>query len=270
MEEITEQFQKLNTGKSVQGDREDFEGESSSSLEQVEKIIEYSFKNKGLLEEAYTDHSYKKGLKSSYERLEYIGDSILNCVMATEQFDLYPDLSPGELTQLRSANVCTEKLARAAAQHGLYRFLRHDRPMLDAQIEEFVKSLPNYPPSSVGLIDAPKTLANIVESTIGAVYLDSSKCNKTTSKVIEKLLQPIITPSTLVRHPVTLLFEICQKNGFSVEVLDLWNKTGQIEIIVANQFVGRGKYSIKKIIAYNRAAADAYNDIVRKLHVNDG
>lgn len=51
------------------------------------------------------------------------------------------------------------------------------------QIEEFVKTVPNYPPSSVGLIDAPKTLANIVESTIGAVYLDSDKCNKTTSKV---------------------------------------------------------------------------------------
>lgn len=51
------------------------------------------------------------------------------------------------------------------------------------QIEEFVKTVPNYPPSSAGLIDAPKTLANIVESTIGAVYLDSNKCNKTTSKV---------------------------------------------------------------------------------------
>ncbi|XP_074355674.1 ribonuclease 3-like protein 3 [Apium graveolens] len=159
-------------------------GESSSSwsFEKVEKIIEYSFRNKGLLEEAYTDHSYK-GLKSSYERLEYIGDSILNCVMATQQFDMYPDLSPGELTQLRSANVCTEKLARVAARHGLYKFLRHDKPKLGAQIEEFVETAPNYPPSSVGLIDAPKTLANIVESTIGAVYLDSNKYNKTTSKV---------------------------------------------------------------------------------------
>lgn len=87
-------------------------------------------------------------------------------------------------------------------------------------------------------------------------------------QVIEKLLQPIITPSTLVRHPVTLLFEICQKHGFTVEVHDLWNKTGQIEIIVSNQFVGRGQYNAKKIIAYNRAAAEAYNDIVTKLHLD--
>ncbi|XP_074355673.1 ribonuclease 3-like protein 3 [Apium graveolens] len=108
--------------------------------------------------------------------------------MATQQFDMYLDLSPGELTQLRSANVCIEKLARVAAGHSLYKFLRHDKPKLGAQIEEFVKTAPNYPPSSVGLIDAPKTLANIVESTIGAVYLDSNKCNKTTSKVIENLL----------------------------------------------------------------------------------
>lgn len=139
MEEITEQFQKLDAGKSVQGDGEDLEGESSWSwsFEEVERIIEYSFKNKGLLEEAYVDHSYKKGSKNSYERLEYIGDSILNCVMATEQFDMYPDLTPGELTQLRSANVCTEKLARAAARHGLYKFLRHDKPMLGAQVSHF-------------------------------------------------------------------------------------------------------------------------------------
>ncbi|KAL8088048.1 hypothetical protein AgCh_037985 [Apium graveolens] len=180
--------------------------------------------------------------------------------MATQQFAMYPDLSPGELTQLRSANVCTEKLARAAARHGLYKFLRHDKPKIGAQIEELIKTAPNYPPSSVGLIDAPKTLANIVESTIGAVYLDSNKCNKTTSKVIEKLLQPIITPSTLQRHPVTLLFEICQKN-----VNDSRTQTGQIELVVANQFVGRGQYNAKRVIAYNRAAADAYTDIVTKL-----
>ena len=142
MEEITEQFRKLETGRSEQGDEENFKGQSSSSVQQVEEIIGYSFKDKKLLEEAYTDPSCTKyGSKTSYERLEYIGDTVLNFLMGTEQFALYPDLSPGELTQLRSANVSTEKLARAAAQHGLYRFLRHDRPLLGAQVSYFTLML---------------------------------------------------------------------------------------------------------------------------------
>ncbi|WOH05756.1 hypothetical protein DCAR_0625177 [Daucus carota subsp. sativus] len=256
MEEITEQFRKLDP-------------ESSENLQQVEEIIGYSFRNKGLLEEAYTDPSYTKNPKSSYERLEFLGDTVLNFLMGTELFSLYPDLMPGELTQLRSANVSTEKLARAAAEHGLYRFLRHDKPLLSAQIEEFVSTFSRYSLSCVGLIDAPKTLANIVESTIGAVFVDCNNSNEITSKVIKKLLQPIIIPSTMTRHPVTLLFEICQKNGFHIEVIDSWQENGQIEIMIANKYVGRGEYKTKKAIAYNRAAADAYNDIVEKHHVDD-
>lgn len=110
--------------------------ELSRSLEGIEKIIGYTFKNKKLLQESYTDHSHtsaKKGLPS-YERLEYVGDTVLSLAITTLQFDQYPNMLPGVLTRLRSANVDTEKLARAAVHHGLHKFVRHERPMLEAQV----------------------------------------------------------------------------------------------------------------------------------------
>lgn len=235
------------------------------SLEGVEKIIGYSFKERVLLEEAFRDPSdpvrIKKGL-TSYERLEYVGDSVLNFVISTEHFREYPDLAQGMLTRLRAANVDTEKLARVAVQHGLHKFLRHNRPNLDAQIQEFVDVIPEYPLHSMGLIDAPKVLADIVESTIGAVFIDSNSSTQTISKVIKKLLRPMITPETLPTNSMTKLTELCQKKRLKVQVVDLWEETGAFEIYVETEFVGRGEYGPKKIIALNRAAEDAYNEIL--------
>lgn len=104
------------------------------SLDQVEDIISYKFNNKGLLEEAFTHPSYCE--KLSYERLEYVGDSVLNLLFTKEQYFMYPDLPPGSLTLLRSANVDTEKLARVAIKLGLHKFLRHKKPLLEEQVSD--------------------------------------------------------------------------------------------------------------------------------------
>lgn len=107
--------------------------ESFPSLEGVEGILGYCFTNKRLLEEAYT-HGSCKNKQFSYERLEFMGDSVLSLLITKEQFFLYPDLQPGPLTRLRSANVDKEKLARVALKHGLHRFLRHNKPKIEQQV----------------------------------------------------------------------------------------------------------------------------------------
>ncbi|CAI9782801.1 unnamed protein product [Fraxinus pennsylvanica] len=66
----------------------------------------------------------------SYERLEYVGDSVLNLMVAEEHYPSCPDLQPGDLTRLRAANVDTEKLARAALNQQLHKFLRYNKPIL--------------------------------------------------------------------------------------------------------------------------------------------
>lgn len=233
------------------------------SLREVEEIIGYSFENRDLLEEAFTHNSYNN--KCSYERLEYVGDSILNLLITNEQFTSYPNLQPGLLSHLRSANVDTEKLARAAVSRKLHRYLRYRQPVIRKQIREFIGLLPQYPLQSNGLIDAPKVLADIVESTIGAIFIDSNSSMDITWKVAKDMIQPIITPEVLQVHPVKKLYETCQKNGLKVRMVDLWLKEGAYEVIIDNRIKGRGMCRAKKEIALNRAADDAYHEIVRKL-----
>ncbi|KAF2292246.1 hypothetical protein GH714_018012 [Hevea brasiliensis] len=103
--------------------------ESLPSLDGVEEILGYKFKNRRLLEEAFTDSSFPDK-RVFYERLEHVGDSMLNLLFTKEHNFKYPDLPPGALTRLCAANVNTEKLARVAIKHGLHRFLRTRKPFL--------------------------------------------------------------------------------------------------------------------------------------------
>ncbi|GAU50540.1 hypothetical protein TSUD_409850 [Trifolium subterraneum] len=101
------------------------ENDSLSQLHEVETILNYKFKNKHLLEKAFTHSTYCGENSLSYERLEYVGDAVLNLLISKEQFFLYPNMQPGHLTRLRAVNVDAEKLARVAVKHGLHRYLRH-------------------------------------------------------------------------------------------------------------------------------------------------
>ncbi|CAI9090085.1 OLC1v1024775C2 [Oldenlandia corymbosa var. corymbosa] len=233
-------------------------------LDEVEKIIGYSFSNKSLLHQAFTHPSYNRGC-TSYERLEYVGDSVLNLLITKKQFMLYPDLPPGCLTPLRAANVDTEKLARVAVKHGFHKYLRHERAVIARRIQSFINVLPKYPLHSHGLIDAPKVLADVVESTVGAVFIDSNASIDTTWEVTSSLLEPFITPDMLQMNPVKKLFEICQKHRLDVRFVDHWAKEGTYEVFVEDHLRGRGQCHSKKEVALNRAANVAYNEVVKLL-----
>ncbi|KAA3474702.1 ribonuclease 3-like protein 3 [Gossypium australe] len=241
--------------------------QSLPSLDEVEQILGYEFNNKRLLEEAFTHASL--GLGFSNERLEYVGDSVLNLLFTKQQFFEYPDLPPGALTRLRAANVDTEKLARAAVKHGLHRYLRHKKPLLKEQIRQFSEEIQRYPLHSNGLVDVPKALADLVESTIGAVFIDTNCSIDAVWKVFKDLLEPIIRRETLKIHPVTQLYEVCQKRNLKVKFVDLWKESTGFDVFVDDQLVGRGKCSLKKEIAHNRAAKDALDNILRILDEKD-
>ncbi|KAF9688275.1 hypothetical protein SADUNF_Sadunf02G0180700 [Salix dunnii] len=239
-----------------------------ADLDEVEEIIRYEFKNKKLLEEAFTHASFSDKC-FSYERLEYVGDSVLNLVLTKEQYFMYPDLPPGALTRLRAANVNTEKLARVAVKHKLHRYLRHKKPLLEEQIREFSQAILDYPLHSNGLVDVPKALADIVESTIGAVFIDSNFSIEIVWKIFKDLLEPIISQETLKVHPVTELYEVCQKRNLKLKFVDLWEKNMAFDVFIEDQFMGRGTYGLKKEIAHNRAANDALNNIEKVFGKKD-
>ncbi|XWS75770.1 hypothetical protein CRYUN_Cryun01aG0120800 [Craigia yunnanensis] len=236
---------------------------SLPSLDEVEGILGYQFNKKRLLEEAFTHASLGQGY--SNERLEYVGDSVLNLLITKEQYFDYPDLPRGALTRLRAANVNTEKLARVAVKHGLHRYLRHKKPLLEEQIRQFSKEIQRYPLHSNGLVDVPKALADVVESTIGAVFIDSNSSIDIVWKVFKDLLEPIIRRETLKIHPVTQLYEVCQKRNLKVKFVDLWKESTAFDVFIDDQLVGRGACNLKKEIAHNRAAKDALDNIWRIL-----
>ncbi|KAL8045429.1 hypothetical protein ABFX02_08G114000 [Erythranthe guttata] len=251
------------------------ENSKISRVKEIHEITGYEFHGPNLLQQAFTHHTYKEGICPSFERLAFVGDAVLDLFFATDHYSLYPDLDPGKLTRLRAANVDTEKLARVALKHHLHTFLRHDIFLLAAQIEEFEKAVKEYPVHSSGLIDAPKVLADIVESLVGAIYIDSDSSMDTTCKIVKNLLEPIISPASLSTQPVTLLYEICQREKLTLKMRDTWKENGEIEFLVVKEEqeelavvnnVGRAKYSGKKVIAKNRAALNAYSQIIQMLN----
>lgn len=90
--------------------------------------------------------------------------------------------------------------------------------------------------------------------------------------MVKNLLEPMINPSTVPTQAVTQLQELCQSRRLKLEWKDLWKENeGEFEYYVVDEegqviIIGRAKYSAKKVIAKNRAARDAYSQIIQKFN----
>ena len=126
-------------------------------FEDFEKSINYTFKNKILLKTALTHTSYAYENKvESNERLEFLGDSILEFVSSKLLFNKYKKLTEGEMTKVRAFSVCEDSLYQIAVKHNFSDFL----------------FLGKSERTSKGTKKA--ILADSVEAVIAAIYLDSN------------------------------------------------------------------------------------------------
>lgn len=132
------------------------------NLKKIEKIIGGSFRNQKLLKQSLTHRSYlnehPKQKLSSNERLEFLGDAILEFLVSKFLFKKLPETSEGELTAIRSRIVCTRSLAKIGRQ------LKLGDHLLLSKGEEASGGRKN---SSL--------LANSVEALIGAIFLDQGE-----------------------------------------------------------------------------------------------
>ncbi|XVF77383.1 hypothetical protein PTKIN_Ptkin14bG0038600 [Pterospermum kingtungense] len=216
-----------------------------ASIVAVESILNYSFRNKSLLEEALTHSSYSES--ASYQRLEFVGDAALGLALANHVFLTYPKLDPGQLSLIRAANISTEKLARVAIKHRLFYYVRHNAIGLEQKVREFaeVVSQEDDPVAYGGSMKAPKVLADIVESIAAAVYVDID------FDLTKLWLQE--------PQPVTLLFEFCQKHGKHVDIKH-WRKELKsiASVYVDGKFVASGSSDQKEIAKLNAARGALY------------
>lgn len=94
------------------------------NVEDFEKNIGYSFKNKELLKTALTHTSYAHDKKvESNEKLEFLGDSILEFITSNYLYKNYKNLKEGEMTKVRATVVCEESLYKVATKHNFSDFL---------------------------------------------------------------------------------------------------------------------------------------------------
>ncbi|KAK3137194.1 hypothetical protein QOZ80_5BG0449010 [Eleusine coracana subsp. coracana] len=242
-----------------------FVADREEAAARVERLLQYQFRDRTLLEEALTHQSADGGggASSSYQRLEFVGDAALGLAFSNFLFLTNPGLGPGALSTLRAANISTEKLARVAVRHDLYPLLRRNCPRLDLLVGQFIESVKQEPedlgtvPYGGSVVKAPKVLADIVEAIAAAVYVDCKFDLEKLWKVTRWLFEPIITVETIDEQPVTTLHELCQKHG-KVAQFKTWQKGGitAVNVFVGGELVGIGS-SEQQVIAKLNAARDA-------------
>lgn len=121
-------------------------------MKDIQELIGYRFKDKSLLEMALTHSSYShKYGEEDYQRLEYLGDSIVDFVVADELYSRYPHADEGVLTKMRGAIVSSQPLGEIVKERGYVGYLR----------------------VGYGTV-SQKTYSDVFESLCGAIYLDGS------------------------------------------------------------------------------------------------
>jgi len=162
-----------------------------SSTTRLEERLGHRFERAGLLEQALTHRSYGS---PHNERLEFLGDGVLDCVMAQELFARFPALSEGELSRLRANLVNQQSLAAIAQQFDFGARLRLGEGELRS-----------------GGARRPSMLADAVEAVIGAAFLDGGFT--AAREIVRGLLGAAldaIDPAVSGKDPKTLLQEYLQ------------------------------------------------------------
>ena len=209
-------------------------------MEQLEERIGHSFRDRGLLVTALTHSSYSNerhsGDSPSYERLEFLGDSILGLVTAEFLFAHEPPLPEGRMTRLRAELVCEASLHRTALALGLGEAMRLGKG------EEHT-----------GGRERPSILADMVEAVIAAIYLDAGM-DEARRFVLDKVLRDAeIGEDHRSADYKTQLQELVQRRSnqsiqyvLAEESGPDHNKRFTLEVRINGESAGRGSGRTKK------------------------
>ena len=170
--------------------------------------LSYHFHDPELLTRALTHRSKSD---ANYERLEFLGDSVLSLAISTELYDRFPSLSEGELTRLRASLVRQQTLA------GLARGLELGSCLALGGGE--LKS---------GGFDRDSILADTLEAIIGAIYKDGGidAATQTVSALFQQTLARL-DPHTIPKDPKTELQELLQRSGLPTPIYEVLEITGE-------------------------------------------
>lgn len=207
-------------------------------LEQLEQKIGYSFKNKDLLKHALMHSSYANekhyDRTRNNERLEFLGDAVLELSTSEHLYQLYPKKPEGELTKLRASLVCESTLAFCSREIELGEYL------LLGKGEELT-----------GGRERPSIVSDAMEALIGAIYLDSGFASA--KEFVVRFILNDIEHKQLFFDSKTILQEMIQgqyADTLSYELLKEegpdHNKSYEVRAMLGKTVLGNGVGRTKK------------------------
>ncbi|XP_074599863.1 endoribonuclease Dcr-1 [Brevipalpus obovatus] len=256
-----------------------------SGLKRFEhEILGYQFRDKALLVQAFTHNSFSDNhVTDCYQRLEFLGDAVLDFLITRHLYEDSRKHSPGQLTDLRSALVNNTFFASLAVEYNFHKYLRYKTPDLYRVISKFV----DYRNSSTNErfredfplllgegdceqledIEVPKALGDVFESVAGAIYLDSGLSLDTVWRVYYRMMRPEMEYYTVnvPKSPIRELLESSPMNvSFSKPDSILVNGALKIQVKVdvferetKRTYVGVGRNRrLAKCTAAKRALRD--------------
>lgn len=211
---------------------------SLKSISDLEQVIGYSFKDKALVKRALTHSSYANEQKinksGDYERLEFLGDAVLELVSSEFFYHEYPQMPEGRLTKLRSSHVCEPALAFCAREFGLEQYI------LLGKGEE-----------RTGGRERDSIISDVCEAIIGALYLDGGMT--IAHKFIHQFILNDIENKSLFYDSKSILQETVQANGHISLEYKLISEEGPdhdkiftVEVFIGGKSSGIGSGKTKK------------------------
>lgn len=207
-------------------------------FQELERKIGYTFQNKELLENALMHTSYanehKKGKLENNERLEFLGDAVLELVSSDFLYHTYPEYPEGKLTRLRASLVCEPTLALCAREINLGDYLLLGRGE-----------------DATGGRNRDSIVSDAMEAVIGAIYLDGGIQYATA--YIKRFVLNDIENKQLFYDSKTILQEMVQSEFKEQLVYELIGEEGPdhdkqftTKVLLGEKELGRGKGRTKK------------------------
>ncbi|KAJ6003577.1 ATP-dependent helicase dcl2 [Penicillium canescens] len=222
--------------------------------EKIDLLLAFKFQNRALIWEALTHPSWQRdNTTGSYQRLEFLGDAVLDFLVSKNLYNRHPKLAEGQMTELRAATVNADFLAFLCMEltlteprcskpssilddfetsilsknTSLWMFMRHDAPeimksqascseryrILRDKIKRNLSNDVSYPWATLAQLAPPKFYSDIIESTIGAIFIDSGGCIDACEQFLERInliayLERFVGQAVLLRHPKNALDRI--------------------------------------------------------------
>ncbi|RWS05734.1 Endoribonuclease Dcr-1-like protein, partial [Dinothrombium tinctorium] len=199
--------------------------------------IGYSFKDKSHIVKAFTHSSYYDNtITGCYQRLEFLGDAVLDYLITRYIFEDKKEFNPGELTDLRQALVNNSYFGCLAVKYCFHKYLKYlsctGMGIIDAFDKKFKSNEKEIIYGHFLLIneneteqsedvEVPKILGDIFESVAGAIYLDSGFSLDAVWKVYYPLIKSELEyfSENVPLHPIRMLYEADEKTKFEKAIV---------------------------------------------------